>query len=49
MDLVELIESNWIYSSPILFVGIWVFVSYLISVIGGWSVLAKHYPADSSF
>ncbi len=49
MDLVELIESNWIYSSPILFVGIWVFVSYLISVIGGWGALAKHYPAESTF
>jgi len=31
---------------PILFVGIWVMVLFLVSILGGWSKLGKHYPDD---
>lgn len=49
IDLIELIEAYWVYFPPILFVGFWVFVTYLISFIGGWAALGKYYPAELSF
>jgi hypothetical protein len=34
---------------PFFFVGMWVMVSWLIAMIGGWSRLAGHYRASSDF
>ena len=34
---------------PLLFVVLWCFVSVLLAWIGGWGVLARHYPARRGF
>jgi hypothetical protein len=33
---------------PVLFVGLWLLVSFTLSAMGGWRALAEHYPAPSS-
>ena len=43
-------ESSWLGTLfPVFFVGMWLLVSFLLSAMGGWRVLALHYPAQSSF
>ena len=37
------------FAFPILFIGMWVGIGYVIAAMGGWNVLAKHYPAKSDF
>jgi hypothetical protein len=34
---------------PFFFVGMWVFVTYLVALIGGWKRLAAHYQSNSDF
>ncbi|MDP4623720.1 MAG: hypothetical protein NWT08_01145 [Akkermansiaceae bacterium] len=35
-----------IVCAPFLFVGVWCFVCWIISQVGGWAALAKKFPAD---
>ena len=34
---------------PVFFVAMWLFVSFLLSAMGGWRALAEHYTAQSPF
>ncbi len=34
---------------PIFFVGLWVFITFIISRVGGWSTLAEHYRTQQPF
>jgi hypothetical protein len=34
---------------PILFLGFWVVVSFLLSIIGGWMTIARSYPVQQDF
>lgn len=46
--MVEIIEKIP-YLFPVFFISIWVFVSFLLSVAGGWRNLGKIYLADGAF
>lgn len=42
-------EYLLVFLFPIFFIGIWVFVCFLLAIIGGWSRLAKQYRFPSDF
>lgn len=44
----EAAEWTWALF-PLFFVAMWCFVSILLASIGGWRVLARHYPTGSGF
>jgi hypothetical protein len=37
------------YVFPILFVGMWIFVSKLLSYMGGWNSLSEYYKSEEQF
>lgn len=47
--LPELPDWFWKKLFPVYFIALWVVVGYLISIMGGWSTLAKHYSVKSPF
>ncbi len=42
-------EDIFLFLFPIFFIGMWVVVSFLLAVIGGWSRLAEYYQSQTDF
>ena len=43
-------QDSWLWALfPVLFVAMWLFVTFLLSAIGGWGSLAVHYASKSPF
>lgn len=38
-----------LYTIPLFFVGMWLFVSFILAQLGGWSALAKHYRREATY
>lgn len=42
-------EQLWVLFFPVIFVGMWTLISYMIATMGGWDTLATLYPCNSKF